>query len=77
MAACRGGLPCSAENDQTLTWLARATCPEMGDALDVVIEGALAQTHTPEESIVCEKFLFAPHAHYYIKSGPLQQPPNG
>jgi hypothetical protein len=34
----------------------RATCLEMGDALDVVIEGALAQTHTPEESIVVRSF---------------------
>jgi hypothetical protein len=43
------------------------------------IEGALAQTHTPEASTTYEMFLFArcapSHAHHYIKIALVQQPP--
>jgi hypothetical protein len=52
----------------------------MGDALDVVIEGALAQTHTPEESIVVRSFArdaLASYARNYIKIRAAQQPPDG
>jgi hypothetical protein len=65
---------------QTQPLLPCATCPQTGDAPDVVIEGALAQTHTPEESIVARSFAllaFASYAHYYIKIKAAQQPPNG
>jgi hypothetical protein len=41
------------------------------------IEGVLAQTHTPEESIVCEKILFAPHAHTISKSRQRNNPQMG
>jgi hypothetical protein len=43
------------------------------------IEGALAQTHTPEESTTYEMFLFAlcapSHEQHYIKITGEQQPP--